>query len=563
MIEAALIEPSFADVLAALETTRDLTAQKRAHWACSVGQIARVLDTPPELIPARWTAARFPVGRLHHARIGWTAKTLANHKSNVRAALQWFCKEQDVPSRGARLRPDWARLRERLSDQRARAILSGLMRRCSALAIAPEDISEPVVDDYMRYRSLSTALAADNTARRSLARVWNACVSGIPGWPSQRLIEPPIKASAQVGWDEFPERLRTECENYFARLATRRRSINGRRLAPCKPSTIRTRRAELVAMARSAVRLGARIESLTSLAVLLDPALVEKVIEAYWQKDGAEPKVFTIDLAGKLLRMARDTGCLDESGLARLDDIRASLEEHRTFDLTQKNMTLVRQVLTDGVWTEVVDLPTALLAKARADCVHAPVKAAVTAQLAVAIAILTVAPIRLQNLVSIRLEENLIKPGGLQTPYWLVYPRYDVKNRVDLNFPLDQSLTDLIDEYIHDFRPVLLRSSNGPWLFPGEHVGCKTAAMFSDQISTRIEKATGLCITVHQFRHAAAAIYLKHHPGEYETVRRLLGHRNIQTTINFYCGLQTIQATEAFGKLIRETVSRGEDRPSR
>ena len=70
----------------------------------------------------------------------------------------------------------------------------------------------------------------------------------------------------------------------------------------------------------------------------------------------------------------------------------------------------------------------------------------------------------------------------------------------------------------------------------------------------RIQKATGLRITVHQFRHAAAAIYLKHHPGDYETVRRVLGHRDIQTTIRFYCGLETMQATEEFGKLIRKQI---------
>jgi integrase len=61
-------------------------------------------------------------------------------------------------------------------------------------------------------------------------------------------------------------------------------------------------------------------------------------------------------------------------------------------------------------------------------------------------------------------------------------------------------------------------------------------------------------MTVHQFRHAAAAVYLKHHPGNYETVRRLLGHRDIQTTIKFYCGFETIAATEAFGRLIREKI---------
>ena len=46
------------------------------------------------MIPARWNSLRFSVGQLHHARVGVTAKTLANHKANVRAALRWFGKEQ-------------------------------------------------------------------------------------------------------------------------------------------------------------------------------------------------------------------------------------------------------------------------------------------------------------------------------------------------------------------------------------------------------------------------------------------------------------------------------------
>jgi hypothetical protein len=50
-----------------------------------------------------------------------------------------------------------------------------------------------------------------------------------------------------------------------------------------------------------------------------------------------------------------------------------------------------------------------------------------------------------------------------------------VKDRVDLEFPFDQELTDLIDEYVHHFRPSLLRGSNELWLFPGETGGCKDA----------------------------------------------------------------------------------------
>jgi integrase len=104
------------------------------------------------------------------------------------------------------------------------------------------------------------------------------------------------------------------------------------------------------------------------------------------------------------------------------------------------------------------------------------------------------------------------------------------------------------------FRPTLLRGSNEPWLFPGENGGCKDAKTLSGQITERIEKATGLRITVHQFRHAAAAMWLKHNPGDYETVRRMLGHRSIQTTINFYCGLETMQANAVFGDMVRKLM---------
>jgi hypothetical protein len=41
-------------------------------------------------------------------------------------------------------------------------------------------------------------------------------------------------------------------------------------------------------------------------------------------------------------------------------------------------------------------------------------------------------------------------------------------------------------------------------------------------------------------------------PGEYELVRRILGHRNVQTTINSYVGLENIQASEIFSQIVME-----------
>jgi hypothetical protein len=549
----APLEPTFSVAMIAIENAADLSASVQRHWVCSLRQIAKWLDRPAEVTPARWTAIRLPVGQLHHARLGVTAKTVANHKSNVAAALRWFGKEYDVPSRGVALAAEWATLRDGIGDRGRRARLYGLMRYCSGRALMPVSVGDAVVADYLLYRAETTSLATGSMAHRSIARAWNVSAGENPAWPAQRLTEPPVKAQEGPAWEEFSDGLRRDIDKYLAGLGKIRRGPDGKRSRPCSPKTIKTRRAELVAVARMAVKIGTPIESLKSLAVLVHPDVAEPVLNAYWENNGVEPKVYTIDLAWKLLSLARQT-VLDEAAIERLDDIRASLEEHRHGGLTGKNLALIRQVLTEGIWSGVVSLPNALMRQARADQAHAPVKAAVTAQLAVAIAILSFAPVRLTNLVSIELDKNLIKPAGPASPFWLVFPHYDVKNRVNLEFPFDEARTGLIDEYIHDFRPTLVRGSNAAWLFPGVAGEPKTANMFSTQITERIQKATGLRITVHQFRHASAAIFLKHFPGQYEVVRRLLGHRNIQTTVNFYCGLETTQANEAFGEIIRNHI---------
>jgi len=301
-----------------------------------------------------------------------------------------------------------------------------------------------------------------------------------------------------------------------------------------------------------AVKTGVPIATLNSLSALLAPAVVEKILDAYWHRNGDTPKVFTIDLACKFLGIARETKCLDEAACERLDQMRHNLEDHRIGGLTDKNIALIRQVLTPGVWSRVVKLPLEMMATARAHQSHAPLRSAIAAQLAVAIAILTAAPVRLANLTTIKLGFNLIKPDGPDSKYWLVFPDYDVKNRVKLEFPLEEYLTRLIDEYVRDFRSTLLRGRNGDWLFPGECSGAKQKAKLSIQITERIFKTTGLRMTVHQFRHAAGALILQRRPGEYELVRRLLGHRNIQTTINAYVGLESIQASEIFSKIVME-----------
>ena len=377
----------------------------------------------------------------------------------------------------------------------------------------------------------------------------------MPGWPPHQLVEPlPKSTLAGPPWEDFSASLRREIEGYLRSLGQIRRIPGGRRRPPCRPKTIKVRRAKLLAFVRKAVSVGIPIGSISSFRELLDPDLVERVLDTYWRDSGEEPGIYVIELASFLLDIARQAHGLDEAAIARLEDLVAELEKHRPVGLTEKNMALIRQVLSSDVWRLVARLPWVLMREANSIRDRAPMKAAGLAQLAVAIAILTVFPIRLGNLGAIRIGENLIRPGGPGTPYWLVFSGYDVKNRIRLETVFDAELTALIDDYIHCHLHVLLRGSNEPWLFPGVTGNHKGLATLSGQITKRILKATGLRVTVHQFRHAAAALILRANPGNYEYVRRILGHRNVQTTINFYVGLETAQATQEFGELVRSQM---------
>src|SRR5450759_506686 len=213
-----LLEPSFLDLVGAVEQATELSDQRRRHWVCSLRQIAKWLDRPAAVIPARWHSVRISVAQLHHARVGVTAKTLANHRANVRATLRWFGREHDVPQQGARLSAEWASFRDNM-DKPTRARLYSLIRYCSARGVPPSAVNDKIFDDYWRYRTETTALASNNTARRFMARAWNACAVAIDGWPLRRITEPPIKVWAEPVWNDFPEGLCKDVDDYFAALA--------------------------------------------------------------------------------------------------------------------------------------------------------------------------------------------------------------------------------------------------------------------------------------------------------------------------------------------------------
>lgn len=280
---SALIETSFADAIEIIAKAYELPEQTRRHWTTSLQQIAKALDKPLEVIPARYSAVRADLINRHQVPAGLTLKTLQNHKSNTKRALLWLAREKGIPEHGAPLRPDWGALRRQIRDSLVRARLSSLMRYSSANQIMPSEVDEAVIDRFMEYRS-HCGMPADHTFRRLMARAWNSNVGFVRGWPTRRLFEPPVKTKIEISLEEFREGLLRDIDVYLQSLTRVRRSRTGQRIRPLKASTISTRRAELIASARMAVKAGVPIESLNSLSALLAPDVAEKILDAYWRR---------------------------------------------------------------------------------------------------------------------------------------------------------------------------------------------------------------------------------------------------------------------------------------
>jgi integrase len=284
--------------------------------------------------------------------------------------------------------------------------------------------------------------------------------------------------------------------------------------------------------------------ALTCLADLVDIDAFKTGLRFFLQREGG-PTTAIADLAGTLKAVARHHLRAGPNHLERMGGIIRKLASGRA-GLTEVNQTRLRSFDDHGNISALLRLPAELMRHAGR---HRNLRrAAVRAQLAAAIEILLMAPIRMGNLVKLDIERNLVRPGRDRALH-IVIGAEEVKNREPLEYPLPPESIDLVERYIREFRPHLAEAGNSA-LFPGMGPGPKNQDFFGTQISRTVYAHTGLRVHPHLFRHITAKLYLDQNPGSYEVVRRVLGHRSIDTTTAFYTGLETPAAVRHFDRTI-------------
>jgi len=256
-----------------------------------------------------------------------------------------------------------------------------------------------------------------------------------------------------------------------------------------------------------------------------------------------------VDMTELLISVARNwvTPAVD------LEPLRTVLKElvkraPRQGGLTEKNRQMLRQFDDRQSLARYLHLPETLLALAQKGERIDGRGPAILVQLALAIGILQTAPMRISNLAALRLDAHIARPDGPKGAVHLIIPGDETKNEQPLHYPLPQSMTSLFDFYLAKVRPTL--GAETPWLFPGENGRHKLSSTLAAQITGALDKHAGLVMTPHQFRHLAAKLLIDANPGALELVRRLLGHKDIKTTIRFYAEFDMRRAAQYFDETI-------------
>jgi len=136
--------------------------------------------------------------------------------------------------------------------------------------------------------------------------------------------------------------------------------------------------------------------------------------------------------------------------------------------LREKNRERLAELDAPANMAKLLYLSEVLINKARRGGLRQH-KAALLVQVALCIEILLYAPMRRKTLVSLNLERNIhFIDKGRQRMALFEIPAKEVKNDRDLSFELSPDSTKLLDNYLRDWRPILVRQPS-PYLFPSQN----------------------------------------------------------------------------------------------
>lgn len=551
-LETALLQPGtlmLAEVITLINSDVSVPPTRRRDMVSGLRRVANAIGRPPEDVPAdtHWLQKRL-VDFLP-ASIGLTPKSWSNILSNARAAMAQCGVVKRRINRPADLSPAWAQLWSKALATGNRTISASASRFVyflNALSVAPEDVRLEHAEAYRDALVQFELRKSPDDCFRKAVNSWNLAVRLVPEWPKQTFALPSRAKVIKLKPESFPRTFVADLNAYLAGLRDPDVYNPDAVAVPLRSASIDQYRGMLLRFASILVLTGLPADQITDLAALVNLRNAEAGLR--WMRERANNKN-TVGLAAtvNLLRnLARRHVKVAEADQKRLDNWNDRFAVKKSSGMTVKNRDRLRPLQDRTTLHRLLVLPEQLFDRGAQN--GASKQAALAQEDALAIAILQYCPIRRKNLFSIHLEHNLHRPGDGRV--FLVFEEEEVKNDRRIEFELPGRVAAMIDRHLQTRSPYLCPAGT-PWLFSRrDGSGPADANYFCTKVKQRIQKEIGLTINMHLFRHIAAQIWLHANPGQYEVVKRLLGHSALSQTLNVYAGFEAGTSAKLFADVI-------------
>jgi integrase len=536
------------DVLDGVANNASLSPTRRRDLRSAVLSYAALIDSAPPHVALDLAAIRSVLDLMVPIQAKISRKRWANLRSDLSAAIAASGLLQMLKTSTVELSESWATLLTKVQDRKMRDGLSRFARWASERQIAPRDVNRAVIDRFVAELETASLVRKIADLGQTIVRSWNR-VAG--AYPEERLQEIEVtrrvNGPPRVPWHDLPASFRQDVDDYLNWASVPDPLDENARRTPLAPKTIRLHRDHIHSAVSAAVAAGINEYELVGLKSLVEVATFKKVLRYRWEDEGRKLNAYTHGLAGSLIAIAKEWVRVTNESLAALKAIRHKLGA-LPIGLTEKNKDLLRQFNDKGLLQRLVNLPDRLWRHAAGE-LKASRRQFIDLQNALAIDILLVAPLRMRNLTALNFDEHIRWPQGQGKPAIVLFKSDETKNNVPLEFELPIVLSDRLYVYRNKIAPTVV-GKRPDHLFLTWRGKPRTQAAIAVAIETTVLKYVGVRLTPHQFRHLAAKIILDANPGAYELVRELMGHKNMQTTTNFYAGIDTRRAGRAHIDLI-------------
>ena len=450
----------------------------------------------------------------------------------------------------------WGRVVEAALDLTERkSPIPPFARFCISQGIEPHDVVPDHLEHYERWKRTHTLGAHPRQAALSVQKAWNRLAEhfGDGGLPRLDVESRVVWKGARI--QTLPTSFADELGEYLHQLGHPDR-LNPRHGPPAAALTVEHARRGILRAVTYLTAAGSRLEDITSLAVLVQPAAIRVILEGldaeYGEADaaGSWSHVAT-SISTILANLARRRGDLSSDQLAEALDLCGMVRGPKG-GLSRRSRDKLAQFASDEERAELFELPDRAFAAAEKLFRNQKKdpngrKGAKQHEIALALMILLTHPLRIGDLARIDIAEHFKRDrrGRLQR---LVISSSKTRREIDVALPSD--LVDALERHLRVFRPLILGADKGSALFPGPSGAPRAPNSIGRLLTKLVEQQLGAHFTAHLARHLAAEMILDNDPNSLPTVQRLLGHGKKSRTEDMYGVTRTSAAQKTFTKLV-------------